>query len=58
MKVISLNNIIPFVTILNQLNFFCDNKIYSDYNMLTVEEINKLCNKINNNNNRHSIFVV
>lgn len=57
MKVISLNNIIPFVTILNQLNFFCDNKIYSDYNMLTVEEINKLCNKINDNNNRYSILL-
>ena len=57
MKVISLNNIIPFVTILNQLNFFSDNKIYSDYNMLTVEEINKLCNKINDNNNRYSILL-
>ncbi len=25
--------------------------------MLTVEEINKLCNKINNNNNRYSILL-
>ena len=44
-------------SILSQVNYYCDNKIYSDLNLLTQDEIIKLCHKINNNNQRYSIFI-
>ena len=50
--------IIPLIySILSQVNFYCDNKIYSDRDLLTQDEIIKLCHKINKNNQRYSILI-
>ena len=50
--------ILPLIySLLSQVNYYCDNKIYSDINLLTQDEIINLCHKINKYNQRYSILI-